>query len=327
VTERGLPGAPQPPLGGARLLAVAAERPRRSVRNDELPAGLAASDSWIRARTGIATRGVAGQGESIIDLATSAGGKALASAGVDPADVDLLLLASCSLPSPIPGAAPTVASRLGLGGGALDVNAACAGFCYALGLGAAALQSGAATTALIVGAERMTDWIDWNDRGTAILFGDGAGAAVLTASSADANGIGPVIWGSDGDGRDLIRVPDFERQMGMDGSAVFRWATASVAGVAEEACARAGVPVRDIVAFVPHQANLRIVSAVARQLGLADDAVVADDVVTSGNTSSASVPLALARLLDSGRVASGDPVLIVAFGAGLSWAGQVVLAP
>jgi 3-oxoacyl-[acyl-carrier-protein] synthase-3 len=293
--------------------------------NDELPGELGTTDSWVRTRTGIARRGVAGPDESIIDLASGAAAKALASAGVDPADVDFLLLASCSLPSPVPGAAASVAERLGTRGGAVDLNAACAGFCYALGIAAAAIEAGSATTAVVIGAERMTDWIDWSDRGTAILFGDGAGAAVLTATQQ--NGIGPVVWGSDGSGRDLIRVPDFERHLAMDGSAVFRWATSSIAAVAEEACARAGVRPTDLVAFVPHQANLRIVHAVARQLGLSDDTVIADDVVESGNTSSASVPLALARLIETGRVTTGDPVLLVAFGAGLSWAGQVVLCP
>jgi 3-oxoacyl-[acyl-carrier-protein] synthase III len=327
VSDFALPAAARPRLGGARLLAVAAERPRRSMINAELPDALQTTDRWIRDRTGIGARGVAGDGESIIDLATAAAGKALATAGVDPADVDLLLLASCSLPSPVPGAAPAVATRLGLGGGALDVNAACAGFCYALSLAAAAVQTGTARTAVVVGAERMTDWIDWTDRGTAILFGDGAGAAVLTGYAEPANGIGPVVWGSDGDGRDLIRVPDFERHLSMDGSAVFRWATSSVAAVAREACARAGVTPSDLAAFVPHQANQRIVSAVARQLDLPDRVVIADDVTTSGNTSSASVPLALARLIEAGRIRTGDPVLLVAFGAGLSWAGQVVLCP
>jgi 3-oxoacyl-[acyl-carrier-protein] synthase-3 len=263
----------------------------------------------------------------VADLATAAAAKAVAGAGVDPAEVDLLLVASCSLPSPVPGIAPTVAERLGLGGGALDVNAACAGFCYALGLAGSALASGSARNAVVVGAEKMTDWIDWSDRNTAILFGDGAGAAVLTASGPEANGVGPVVWGSDGTGRDLIRVPDFERELTMDGSAVFRWATSSVAGIAREACAKAGLEPRDLAAFVPHQANLRIVDAVVRQLGLDPATVVADDVRTTGNTSSASVPMALASLTESGRVASGDPVLLVAFGAGLSWAGQVVLAP
>jgi 3-oxoacyl-[acyl-carrier-protein] synthase-3 len=330
VIDRELPTARPETPGGARLLAVAAQRPQRSLTNDELPAELRTTDSWVRTRTGIARRGVAGPDESIIDLASGAAAKALASAGVDPADVDLLLLASCSLPSPVPGAAASVAERLGTRGGALDLNAACAGFCYALGIAAAAIEAGTASTAVVIGAERMTDWIDWSDRGTAILFGDGAGAAVLTATDqngTERNGIGPVVWGSDGSGRDLIRVPDFERHLAMDGSAVFRWATSSVAAVAEDACARAGIKPTDLAAFVPHQANLRIVHAVARQLGLSEQTVVADDVVDSGNTSSASVPLALARLIETGRVTTGDPVLLVAFGAGLSWAGQVVLCP
>ncbi|HSP38724.1 MAG TPA: beta-ketoacyl-ACP synthase 3 [Frankiaceae bacterium] len=314
-------------LGGARVTAIAAERPRLILGNADLPTTPASDDAWIRTRTGIETRHVAGEGESIVDLASAATAKALASAGVDAAEVDLLLLASCSLPSQVPGAAPQVAERLGLGGGALDVNAACAGFCYALGLAASALRSGSASTAVVVGAERMTDWLDWDDRGTAILFGDGAGAAVLQSVPAEANGIGPVVWGSDGTGRDLIRVPDFERHLAMDGSAVFRWATSSIAAVAEQACAQAGIAPRDLAAFVPHQANLRIVNAVARQLGLDEATVVADDVRTSGNTSSASVPLALSRLVETGRVAHGEPVLLLAFGAGLSWAAQVVLCP
>jgi 3-oxoacyl-[acyl-carrier-protein] synthase-3 len=320
-------GQPLPPHGGSRLLAVAGERPRHVVANADLPATVGATDDWIRSRTGIETRHVAGEGESVADLATRATAKAIAAAGVDPAEVDLLLIASCSLPSPVPGIAPTVAERLGLRGGALDVNAACAGFCYALGLADSALRSGSARTAVVVGAERMTDWIDWSDRNTAILFGDGAGAAVLTACARSENGIGPAVWGSDGSGRDLIRVADFERQISMDGSAVFRWATSSVAQVARDACAQAGIEPADLAAFVPHQANQRIVDAVVRQLGLPESTVVADDVRTSGNTSSASVPLALAALSDAGRIATGDPVLLVAFGAGLSWAGQVVLAP
>ncbi len=320
-------------LHGTRLLAVTAERPRRSLSNSDLPPTLETTDRWIRERTGIEARGVAAEDETIVDLATTAGAKALAAAGVDPAEVDLVLLASCSLPSQIPGAAPAVAARLGLSGGALDVNAACAGFCYALGLGADAVRAGTARTALVVGAERMTDWLDWTDRGTAILFGDGAGAAVLTAADGTdgtdgaGDGIGPVVWGSDGASRDLIRVPDFEQRLEMDGSAVFRWASTSMAAVAREACARAGVELGDLAAFVPHQANARIVTALVRQLRLDPSTVVADDVAQSGNTSAASVPLAFARLIETGRVRSGDAVLLLAFGAGLSWAGQVVICP
>ena len=173
--------------------------PAHRCRTPTCPPSLGTSDRWIRNRTGIEARGIAGNDESVIDLATIAGAKALASAGVDAAEIDLLLLASCSLPSQIPGAAPAVASRLGLAGGALDVNAACAGFCYALGLGADAVRSGTARNVLVIGAEKMTDWLDWTDRGTAILFGDGAGAAVLgatdPATDGDADGVGPIVWG------------------------------------------------------------------------------------------------------------------------------------
>jgi 3-oxoacyl-[acyl-carrier-protein] synthase III len=314
-------------LGGARLLSVAAERPRRLVTNDELPAALETSDAWIRSRTGIASRHIAGEGESVVDLATGAGGKALAQAGVDPADVDLLLLASCSLPTSVMGAAPQVAARLGTRGGALDVNAACAGFSYALGLAADAVRVGTAQHVLVIGSERMTDIVDWTDRGTCVLFGDGAGAAVVGAVPAADDGISPVLWGTDGTKAELIHIPQGEQALSMDGTAVFRWASAAVADLAREVCAKAGVRPEDLAAFVPHQANLRIIDASVKALGLPPTVVVADDVKYSGNTSGASVPLALSRLLDEGRVRSGDAVLLLAFGAGLAWAGQVVRCP
>jgi 3-oxoacyl-[acyl-carrier-protein] synthase III len=204
--------------------------------------------------------------------------------------------------------------------GAFDINAACAGFCYGLSVAADAVRSGTARTVVVPGAETLSDWVDWHDRRSAILFGDGAGAAVVGIG--ETSGIGPVVWGSDGSRAGLIDVP-VGGKLRLDGPAVFRWATTSLAGVARTACDAAGIAPTDLAAFVPHQANLRIVEAVARRLG-APDAVVADDITDTGNTSAASVPLALGRLRDEGRVAAGDRALLLAFGAGLTWAGQVV---
>ncbi|HVU72091.1 MAG TPA: beta-ketoacyl-ACP synthase 3 [Mycobacteriales bacterium] len=313
-------------MSGARLLALAAERPARIVTNDELSARLDTSDEWIRTRSGIANRRFAADTDTVESLAIGAGAKALAAAGVSPSDVDLVIVATATMPTTVPGAAGVVATGVGAAGaGALDVNAGCAGFCYAVGLAADAVRGGSARHALVIGSERMTDIVDADDRATAVLFGDGAGAAVI--GRANVNQIGPTVWGSDGSGADLLRVPAETGHLQMDGRAVYRWATTALAAPALAAIERAELHPRDLRAFVAHQANLRIITALAGAMGLDDTCVIADDVVDSGNTSSASVPMALARLIDEGRVSSGDPVLLFAFGAGLTWAGQVVHVP
>ena len=309
----------------AALLGVGAHRPARVVTNEELSQSLDTSDAWIRRRTGIAQRHVAAPDESVVQMGVAAAGKALAAAGRTAADIDLVLLATCTAPTAMPGLAPQIAAALGCTAGALDVNGACAGFCYALALAADSVRAGSARNVLVIGSERMTDIVDQNDRGTAVLFGDGAGAAVVgTGGWAGGEGIGPVVWGSDGGAAEAIIIR--EKWLEMDGAAVYRWATSEIAPVAAKACRLAGVEPAELAAFVPHQANLRIIDAIATSLG-ATGAVVADDVVNSGNTSSASVPLALARLLETGAVASGDAALLIAFGAGLSWAAQVVRIP
>lgn len=305
-------------MRGARLLAFGDHRPRTVVRNADLLTDT--EDTWVRDRTGIVARRYADGDETVVSMAVHAGGKALAAAGVD---ADLVLLASCSLPVPVPGGAASVASALGLRAGAVDVNAACAGFCYALAWAADAVRAGSADHVLVIGSERLTTWLDPFDRNTAILFADGAGAAVVGPSESG-DGIGPVVWGSDGAYAHAIGID--KDALTMDGPGVFRWATTAMAPVAREACERAGIAPSDVAAFVPHQANLRIVDSLARQLGVPMERV-ARDVVESGNTSSASVPLAICRLVAEGRVASGDPLLLVAFGAGLTWAAQVVTAP
>ena len=317
---RSLPFAPA--VRGARVAGYGDYRPAKVVTNDDLSLVMDTNDAWIRERTGIVTRRHAAPGETVASMAVEASAKALANAGVAAEDVDLVLLASCTLTRPVPGSAATVADALGATrAGAVDLNAACAGFCYGLSWAADAVRSGSASTVLVAGSERLTTWLDPTDRGTSIIFGDGAGSAVVTAS--EDNGIGPVVWGSDGTRAGAIRIDD--EWILMDGPGVFRWATTAMASVARDACDAAGVDVADIVAFVPHQANLRIVESLARQLGIDPDRV-ARDIVEMGNTSGASVPLAVCRLLDEGRVSPGDPMLLVAFGAGLTYAAQVVLA-
>ena len=315
------------PLRHARIRALGEHRPAGVLTNDDLAArGVDTSDEWIRTRTGIARRHAAAPDETVVTMASEAAAKALASAGLDPRDIDLLVLATCTMRNPIPGGAPRVATAIGAGGiGAFDVNAACGGFCYALSVAADAVRTGSADRVLVIGSEKLTDWLDWDDRGTCILFGDGAAAAVVEAS--DEPGIGPVAWGSDGTGADLVSVPEDDWAIRMDGPAVFRWATTQLAPVAIRACQQAGIELTDLDAFVPHQANLRIVDALVRTLKLPGDVVVARDIADTGNTSAASVPLALSRLVATGQLPSGGHALLLAFGAGLTYAGQVVRAP
>jgi 3-oxoacyl-[acyl-carrier-protein] synthase-3 len=288
--------------------------------------GLETTDEWIRTRTGIASRHVAAADESVVSMGAAAAEKALASAGLDARDIDLLVLATCTIRNPIPGGAARIATIIGAGNvGAFDLNAACGGFCYALSVAADAVRSGSANRVLVIGSEKLTDWLDWDDRGTCILFGDGAAAAVVEAG--DTPGIGPVAWGSDGEGAHLVGVPEGDWAIRMDGPAVFRWATTRLAPVAQQACAAAGVEPGELAAFVPHQANARIIDALVRALKLPPSVVVAHDIAGTGNTSAASVPLALAALVASGQVRSGDPALLLAFGAGLTYAGQVIRVP
>lgn len=309
----------------ARIYSVGEHRASRVVSNDELSRTLDTNDEWIRTRTGIASRRLATPEESIVEMAVDASAKALAQAGLGAADVDLLLLATCTMPTPIPSAAPEVAARLGAGGiGAADVNAACGGFCYTLAMAADAIRAGSARRVLVVASERLSDWVDWTDRSTAILFADGAAAVVV--GPAEEAGIGPVAWGSDGAKANLIEIPAGTTALRMSGQQVYRWAATELTPVARRACELAGVRPEDLDAVVPHQANLRIVDAVVRGLG-ATNAAVARDVVDTGNTSAASVPLALARMIATGEAPSGGLALLLAFGAGLTYAGQVVRLP
>nr|WP_232421781.1 beta-ketoacyl-ACP synthase III [Nocardioides sp. Iso805N] len=310
---------------GSQILSFAGYQPDRVVTNDELAAVLDTDDEWIRSRVGIQERRIAGPSEDVLDLAVEAGRRALAGSGLAADQIDLVIVATCSAESPMPGQAPRVASRLGITSpGAFDINAACAGFCYSLGIADGLVRSGAATNVLVIGAEKMSQWTDAHDRTTAIIFADGAGAAVV--SGADAPAIGPTAWGSAGDLADKLVIATRHSSIVQDGQAVFRWATQAVAPVALEACRRAGVDPADLVLVAPHQANLRIIRSIAKAIG-ASQALVAEDIVRSGNTSAASVPLAVSRMMEQHPFPSGAPALLVGFGAGLAFAAQVVLLP
>jgi 3-oxoacyl-[acyl-carrier-protein] synthase III len=315
-------------MAGARILAFGGYQPDTVVTNDDLAKRVDTNDEWIRSRVGIESRRIAGPDESVADMATAAGGKALAASGLSPDDIDLVIVATCSTILPMPSVAAITASRLGIAApGAYDLNAACAGFCYALATASDAVKSGSARNVLVIGAEKMSDWVDWDDRSTCIIFADGAGAAVVTATGeGEPSGIGPVVWGSAGDQAHKIQVTGRTGAITQDGQAVFRWATTAIAPVALRACERAGVAPADLSAFISHQANLRIIEAIARKLGIPREKV-ADDIVHSGNTSSASIPLALSRMAEQGRLESGTPALLIGFGAGLSYASQVVTLP
>ena len=313
-------------LRGAAVLGLGAHRPALRVDNHEIARRTDSSDEWIRDRSGIVTRGVAGDDESTVDMATSAGAKALAAAGIPAEAVGLVLLATCSMPGPLPGGSPEVASRLGArSAGASDIGAGCAGFTYALSMAADAVRCGTAEHVLVIGSEKLLPMVDPDDRATAFLFGDGAGAAVV--GPAEVDGIGRVVWSSDGGQHESLTIHGSPRRLAMNGRAIYRWATTSLPDLARRACAQAGIEPAELAAFVPHQANLRITESVVKALRLPDSVVIARDVVDSGNTSAASVPLALTRLHEQGQVRTGDQVLLLGFGAGLTAAGQVVRCP
>ena len=314
---------------GARVLAFGGYQPARVVTNDELAASVETSDEWIRSRVGIASRRLAGPDETVADMAVAAAGKALAGSGLSPADIDLVIVATCTPEVMIPNTAAVVARRLGIRApGAYDLNAACAGFCYALAAANDAVRAGSARHVLVVGAEKLSQWVDWTDRSTCIIFADGAGAAVVGPADAEQPeaGIGPVVWGSDGDMADKICIKDRNSFIFQEGQAVFRWATTALHPIAKQACAEAGVDPTELAVFVPHQANLRIIEALTRKIG-APQAKVANDIVTAGNTSSASIPLALSRMIERGELASGDKALLIGFGAGVCYAAQVITLP
>ncbi|WP_208811576.1 beta-ketoacyl-ACP synthase III [Micromonospora echinofusca] len=313
---------------GSAITGLGAYRPHQVVTNSDISARTEVTPEWIEERTGIRTRYRASAEETVPVMAAEAGGKALAMADVDPSEVDLLILATATKRDRIPGGAPEVAHRIGIPAtGAFDLNAACAGFAYSVALASNAVRLGEARNVLVVGAEHLSEFIDPNDPATYVIFGDGAGAAVVSRS--ETAGIGPVVWGSDGRRAPILGTTwgaDGKEYASMNGPLVYRWSTKNVPPVARQACAKAGLDIADIDWFVPHQANLRIIEQLAEILEIPEEKV-AVDVVDTGNTSAASVPLALSRLHESGRTRPGDKVLLLGFGAGLAYAGQVVRMP
>jgi 3-oxoacyl-[acyl-carrier-protein] synthase-3 len=266
--------------------------------------------------------------ETVADMATAAAGKALAASGLTAADIDLVTVATCSSIDRCPNVSARVAAKLGIAAPAtIDINTACSGFSYALATADHAIRAGAARNAIVIGSEKLSDLTDWTDRSTCVLFGDAAGAAVITGVGPDERpGIGPVVWGSAPDKGDVLKIEGWRPYIRQEGQAVFRWATTALAPAALLACERAGVAPEEIAAFVAHQANARIIDGMFRRLKM-PNAIVAKDIVESGNTSAASVPLALSKMVERREVASGAPVLLFGFGGGLTFAGQVVRCP
>ncbi|NYH79841.1 3-oxoacyl-[acyl-carrier-protein] synthase-3 [Actinopolyspora biskrensis] len=311
-----------------RVVGFGSAQGNRVVTNDDLARIVDTNDEWIQQRVGIVSRRLGEDDQTVVSMAVEAGSKALADAGLSPAEVDQVIIATCTMPGPIPNAAAQVADRIGIkASGAFDLNAACAGFCYALNTASDFIRAGSARNVLVIGAERFQEWLDWQDRANCIIFADGAGAAVV--SPAEQPSIGPATLGSAGDMVDTIYLRE-NRYIYQEGQTVFRWATSEVAPVATRAVERAGLRLSDVDVLVAHQANLRIVEAIARKLqnqGARDDLVVARDIVHSGNTSAASIPLAIDHMRSAGEVNSGDVLLLVGFGAGLSYAGQVIICP
>ncbi|WP_028801786.1 beta-ketoacyl-ACP synthase III [Streptomyces sp. 142MFCol3.1] len=312
-------------MNGSRIAAVGHYQPAKVLTNEDLAGMVDTSDEWIRSRVGIRTRHVAGPDEPVDELAAHAAAKALASAGLTPGDIDLVLVATSTAVDRSPNMAARVAARLGVPSpAAMDVNVVCAGFTHALATADHAVRAGAATRALVIGADKMTDVTDWTDRTTCVLVGDGAGAAVVEAS--DEGGIGPVLWGSVPEMGHAVRIEGTPARFAQEGQSVYRWATTQLPPIARKACERAGLAPQDLAGVVLHQANLRIIEPLAEKIG-AVNAVVARDVTESGNTSAASIPLAFSKLVERGEIRSGDPVLLFGFGGNLSYAGQVVRCP
>ena len=315
-------------MNGSRIAAVGHYQPAKVLTNEDLAGLVDTSDEWITSRVGIRTRHIAGPDEPVDELAAHAGAKALAAAGLTAGDIDLVLVATSTAIDRSPNMAARVAARLGVPSpAAMDINVVCAGFTHALATADHAVRAGAASRALVIGADKMSEVTDWSDRTTCVLVGDGAGAAVVEAAAPGTEpGIGPVLWGSVPEMGRAVRIEGTPPRFAQEGQSVYRWATTRLPVIARQACERGGLAPEDLAAVVLHQANLRIIEPLAAKIG-AVNAVVARDVVDSGNTSAASIPLAFSKLVERGEISTGDPVLLFGFGGNLSYAGQVVRCP
>jgi 3-oxoacyl-[acyl-carrier-protein] synthase III len=310
---------------GSRVLSLGHYQPSRVMTNAELSTIVDTTDEWILRRVGIRTRHIAAPDESAADMGARAGAKALATAGLLAGDIDLVILATTTAKERSPNNAARVSALLEIPSpAAIDVNTFCSGFTHALALADHAISAGSATRALVVASEKFSDVTDWTDRSTCVLLGDGAGAAVVTAS--DEPGISPVVWGSDPAMGRAVRLEPPSNTFAQDGQTVFRWVTTALPAIARKVCERAGLTPADLAGVVLHQANLRIIDPLIERIG-AVNAVIARDVVDSGNTSAASIPLAFSKLVERGEIPSGGPVLLLGFGGGLSYAGQIVACP
>jgi 3-oxoacyl-[acyl-carrier-protein] synthase III len=319
-----------------RILSIGAARGDLIVPNDDLVGPINSSDEWIRQRTGIVTRTRASHDVLAVDLATEASKEAIAKSGVDPALIDAVIVATISNSQQTPSLAAVLADRVGANpAAAYDMNAACAGYTYGIAQADALIRTGVAHYALVVGAEKLSDIVDPTDRTISFLLGDGAGAVVVGPS--EYPGISRTIWGSDGSKADAVGMAstltefrDGEKPwptLRQEGQTVFRWAVWEMAKVAKEALDAAGVAPDQLAAFIPHQANMRIVDEFAKQLKLPETVAIARDIETTGNTSAASIPLATHRLLQEHPELSGGLALQIGFGAGLVFGAQVVVLP
>ena len=320
----------------SRIYALGAARGDLVVTNEQVAGPIDSSDEWIRQRTGIVTRRRAGKDQSLMDMAVAASNEAISKAGIAPQEIGAVIFSTITHPFQTPSAATLLTELIGATPApAFDISAACAGYCFGIAQADALVRSGVAKYVLVVGGERLSDFIDPADRSISFLLGDGAGAAIVGPS--DEPGISPTVWGSDGSHwssvsmtASLLEFRDGVAEwptLRQDGQTVFRWAVWEMVKVAQKALDVAGVKAEDLAALVTHQANMRIIDELVKQLKLPDSVAVARDIINTGNTSAASVPLAMDQLLKDGVVKSGGLALQIGFGAGLAFAAQVVVLP
>ena len=324
------------PVQFTKIYSLGAARGDLTVTNDDVAGPIDSSDEWIRQRTGIVTRKRASKDRSLMDMAIEASNEAIKGAGIDPKEIGAVIFSTITHPHQTPSAAALLADKIGANPApAFDISAACAGYCYGIAQADALVRSGVAKYVLVVGGEKLSDFVDPTDRTISFLLGDGAGAAIVGPS--ETPGISPTVWGSDGSHWDAVGMTasllDFRDStsawptLRQEGQTVFRWAVWEMAKVAQQALDAAGVKAEDLAALVTHQANIRIIDELAKQLKLPESVVIARDIITTGNTSAASIPLAMHQLLKDGAVKSGGLALEIGFGAGLAFAAQVVVLP
>jgi 3-oxoacyl-[acyl-carrier-protein] synthase-3 len=320
----------------SKIYSLGASRGDLTVTNDDVAGPINSSDEWIRQRTGIVTRMRASKDRSLMDMAVEASNEAIQKAGIEPAEIEAVIFSTITHPYQTPSAASLLAELVGANPApAFDISAACAGYCYGIAQADSLVRSGTAKFVLVVGGEKLSDFVDPTDRSISFLLGDGAGAAIVGPS--DSPGISKSVWGSDGSKWEAVGMTgsllDFRDGTGswptlvQEGQSVFRWAVWEMVKVAKQTLEIAGVKPEDLAALVTHQANERIIDEMAKQLALPESVVVAKDIITTGNTSAASIPLAMHALMAEGRIKSGDLALQIGFGAGLAYGAQVVVVP